>query len=84
MSGAYTTTPGQAGTFVLQERRRLEAENLQLKQMLVIAWRFMQDESAEDKGRMEAKAGWATTIARHLEAIGVPVGANVMDLGGAQ
>jgi phage regulator Rha-like protein len=85
---AYETLPiGQAGTFVLQERQRLDgemaklkAENRQLKQMLIVAWRFMQDESAEDANRMNTKAGWATTIARHLEALGVPVDCNAITL----
>ncbi len=59
---------------------KLDAENRLLKQMLVIAWRYMQDESAEDKNRMDMKAGWAATIARHLEDLGVPVDCNAVTL----
>jgi len=85
---AYETLPiGQPGTWVVDQRQRLavemdklQAENRLLKQMLVIAWRFMQDESAEDKNRMDMKAGWAATIARHLEDLGVPVDCNAVTL----
>jgi hypothetical protein len=78
---AYETLPiGQPGTWVVDQRRRLEDENRLLKQMLVIAWRFMQDESAEDKNRMDMKAGWAATIALHLEHLGVPVDCNAVTL----
>jgi hypothetical protein len=85
---AYETLPiGQPGTWVIDQRRRLavemdklQAENRHLKQMLVIAWRFMQDESAEDLNRHKSKAGYAETLARELERLGVPVDCNAVTL----
>jgi hypothetical protein len=80
MSGAYTTTPGQAGSFVLQERRRLEAENFQLKQMLVLAWRTWQDNADELRQKSESLNRAAESMARHLEQLGVPLDVNAVTL----
>lgn len=80
MSGDYTTTPGQAGTFVLQERRRLEAENLQLKQLLVIAWRTRFDQAAHLLQYANDMRKNAETLARHLEQLGVPLDVNAVTL----
>jgi hypothetical protein len=85
---SYETLPiGQPGTFVLQQRQRLDgemgklkAENRLLKQMLIIAWRYMQDESAEDLNRHKTKAGYAETLARELERLGVATDVNVFEV----
>ena len=46
MSGAYTTTPGQAGTFVLQERQRVDAELTRLREFAAV---FCDDVADADK-----------------------------------
>jgi hypothetical protein len=46
MSGDYTTTPGQAGTFVLQERQRIDAELTRLREFAAV---FCDDVADADK-----------------------------------
>jgi hypothetical protein len=85
---AYETLPiGQPGTFVLQERQRLDgemaklnAENRQLKQMLIVAWRTWQDNADELRQKAGSLDKAAESMARWLEGLGVPVDANAITL----
>ena len=85
---AYETLPiGQAGTFVLQQRQRLavemeklQAENRQLKQLLVNNWRQVQSNGAMMIQWGQDMERTAEMFARHLEALGVPVDANAVTL----